>query len=225
MLNPDTRLLVFAKAPVEGFVKTRLIPAIGAASATQLQRLMISHAVHMAVKADLGPVELWCYPNTSHEFFRLLAQRFPISLYTQLGAHLGEKMFYAASQALQRAKRVVIIGSDCLQFTPEHLRQAIESIDGQDKRVVLTPAQDGGYVLIGMNHVDRRLFEDIEWGSERVLTQTRQALQQLGWHWQELPGLCDIDVEADLRDIADYAPQYPLSAELRALLEKILTAP
>lgn len=224
MLYPDTRLLVFAKAPVEGRVKTRLIPSIGSVNAAHLQRLMIAHVVELSVMADLCPVELWCYPDSSHEFFQELALRLPVSLYVQQGEDLGKKMFHAASHALQRASGVVIIGSDCLQFTPQHLQQAMESIKGQDRRVVLTPAQDGGYVLIGMNQVNRDLFENIEWGSARVLSQTRQALQQLGWPWEELPCLRDIDIAEDLRDIADYTPQYPLSPELNLLINKILAS-
>ncbi|HEY5602275.1 MAG TPA: TIGR04282 family arsenosugar biosynthesis glycosyltransferase [Gammaproteobacteria bacterium] len=222
MLFPDARILVFAKAPVEGQVKTRLIPRIGAAPATQLHRLLTAHVIQMASESALCPAQLWCYPDTSHEFFRESARQFPVTLFAQQGNNLGEKMFHAATHALQAARRVVIIGSDCLQFTPQHLQQAIECIAQPEKRVVLTPAYDGGYVLIGMNHVDRQLFDNIAWGTARVLTQTRAALQGLGWEWGELPGLQDIDVEADLKEIAAYAPRYPLSPALYSLLHKIL---
>ena len=223
MLAPDARLLIFTKAPVEGKVKTRLIPSIGIANATQLHRLLTTHVVKIATASQLCPVELWCSPDTSHTFFQQLTQQYPVTLFTQQGKDLGEKMFHAVSKAMQSATRVIIIGSDCLQFTTQHLQQALQSVAGSTKRVVLTPAQDGGYVLIGMNHIDCRLFEHIAWGSADVLTQTRRVLQQLGRDWQELSCLKDIDVESDLKDIADYASGYPLGLELNALLHKIQT--
>jgi len=221
MLAPDTRLLIFTKAPIEGQVKTRLIPSIGATNATQLHRLLTAHVVKVATTSHLCPVEVWCSPDTSHVFFQQLMQQYPVTLFTQQGKELGEKMFHAASDALKRAGRVIIIGGDCLQFTAQHLQWALESISGSDNSVVLTPAHDGGYVLVGMNRIDSCLFEDITWGSENVLAQTRQRLRELGWGWQELPCLRDIDVESDLKDIADYASGYPLGPELNALLHKI----
>lgn len=223
MLVPDARLLIFAKAPVSGHVKTRLIPRLDAETAAQLQRLMTIQVVQTATASEICPVELWCYPDTSHDFFQELQQHYPITLYQQQGKDLGEKMFNAASNALQRSNRTVIIGSDCLQYTPRHLLQAFESLAGPDINAVLTPAQDGGYVLIGMNHVDKQLFEDIAWGSVDVLEQTRKVLRRLGWRWQELPCLQDIDVESDLEGIAAYAPKYPLNSELRSLIHRILT--
>ncbi|MCI0507857.1 MAG: TIGR04282 family arsenosugar biosynthesis glycosyltransferase [Gammaproteobacteria bacterium] len=222
MLFPDARILVFAKAPVEGRVKTRLIPQLGSAAAAELHRLMTSHVIQTATASALCPVQVWCYPGASHEFFQEAARQFPVTLHQQQGENLGDKMFHAASHTLQTARQVLIIGSDCLQFTASHLQQAIEYLTRQDKRVVLTPAHDGGYVLIGMNQTDRRLFGNITWGTSKVLAQTRKALQQLGWDWHELPCLHDVDTEADLKDIAAYAPQYPWPPALNLLLQKIL---
>ncbi|WP_455206689.1 TIGR04282 family arsenosugar biosynthesis glycosyltransferase [Kaarinaea lacus] len=222
MLFSEARIAVFAKAPVEGQVKTRLIPRIGAANSAQLHREMTIQVLQTATESDLCSVDLWCYPDTSHEFFQHMAQRFQVTLYAQQGSNLGQKMFNAAAHTLQRASQVIIIGSDCLQFTTQHLQQAILSIAMQDNRVVLTPAYDGGYVLIGMNHVDRLLFKDVSWGAAEVLAQTRRNLQQLEWNWYEMPCLHDIDIESDLKDIDTYATQYPLNPELSSLLQNIL---
>jgi len=223
MLNTSARLLIFAKAPVEGKVKTRLIPRLGASTATQLQRLMTAHVVQMATASELCPVELWCHPDTSHEFFQNLQRKYPIALYQQKGKDLGEKMFNAARHALERSRRVIIIGSDCLQYTPHQLQQALDALAENEERVLLTPAQDGGYVLIGMNYVDQRLFENIDWGTSAVLAQTYQALRQMGKEWMEMHTLQDIDIESDLEAIAEYLPQYPLSPDLTTLLQRILT--
>lgn len=131
-------------------------------------------------------------------------------------------MFHAASDVLGRAKQVVIVGSDCPQFSAQHLTDAVDTITETNNDMVLTPAFDGGYVLIGMNKVGHRLFDHISWGSSNVLAQTRVALQDLGWRWQELPTLRDVDEVADLEDIVANEPQYPLSVELKSLLQKIL---
>jgi len=222
MLFPDARLVVFAKAPVTGQMKTRLIPHIGAVDATQLHRLMTTHILKIASESDICPVELWCTPDETNEYFQEMKNRFPISLFTQLGKDLGERMFNAASQVLNRAQQVVIIGSDCPQFTPKHLTDAIQFVATEDNNAVLTPAFDGGYVLIGMNKVDQRLFDKISWGTSDVLTQTRNVLQEIGWRWHELSTLHDVDEVADLEDIVANEPQYPLSVELKSLLQKIL---
>lgn len=222
MLFPDARLVVFAKAPVAGDVKTRLIPQIGAENATQLHRLMTINAVKIATDTNVCPVELWCSPDNTHEFFQALKSQFPIALYDQQGKDLGERMFNAATDVLGRAKHVVIIGSDCPQFSRDHLTDAIKSLTIEDNDAVLAPAFDGGYVLIGMNKADQRLFDGISWGTSDVLVQTRVALQNMGWCWHELPTLLDVDVKADLEDIVANEPQYPLSVELKSLLQKIL---
>jgi len=225
MVNANARLLIFAKAPVEGNVKTRLIPRIGSNDATQLQRLMTVHTVQQAIASELCPVELWCHPDPSHEFFQKLQRKFPITLYQQTGKDLGERMFNAARYALARSRRVIIIGTDCLQYTPRQLQQSLDALSEDEERVVLTPAHDGGYVLIGMNQVDQRLFSNIDWGTSAVLAQTRELLRQMGRAWLEMPALQDIDIESDLEAIADSLPQYPLSPELTTLLQRILNRP
>ena len=222
MLFPDARLVVFAKAPVPGQVKSRLIPHIGAAHATQLHRSMTTHAINIATESDICPVELWCTPDESHEYFQDLKHQFPITLFTQQGKDLGERMFNAAAHILNRAEQVVIIGSDCPQFTAIHLTEAIQLIGSDEIDAVVTPAFDGGYVLIGLKKGDQRLFENISWGTSGVMQQTRNVLQDIGWRWEELPGLRDVDVGADLEDIVANELQYPLSAELKSLLQKIL---
>ena len=128
MLFPDARLVVFAKAPITGQVKTRLIPQIGAANAAQLHRLMTSQILTTATESNICPVELWCTPDDTHEFFQQLKSQYAISLFTQNGRDLGERMFNAASNVLGRAKQVVIVGSDCPQFSSKHLTDAVDTI-------------------------------------------------------------------------------------------------
>ena len=142
---PKTDIAIMAKAPVPGLAKTRLIPAIGAHAAAVLQERLTERSVAMALAADIGAVTLWCTPDTSHASFRELAARLPIALKAQPGGDLGARMLAAIAAG---AGATLVIGTDCPAFTADHLRAAASALhDGAD--VVLIPAEDGGYVLIG----------------------------------------------------------------------------
>ncbi len=181
---------VMAKAPVPGFVKTRLIPAIGAHAAAILQERLTERAVQTAIAADIGPVTLWCTPDVSHGSFRDLAARFPISLAQQPEGDLGARML----AALKRGG--VLIGCDCAAFTAEHLREAASALNEAD--VVVTPAEDGGYVLIGMRAPRPELFAGLAWGAPSVLAETRKRIAALNLRAVELAVLWDVDTEEDL---------------------------
>ena len=106
-------------------------------------------------------------------------------------------MHYAMEQALSHAQTAVIIGTDCPVMDANYLKAAFHALDnGND--VVLGPAEDGGYVLFGARRLDSSLFRSIRWGSDSVLSNTRSALQELGWAWSELDTLWDIDRPEDL---------------------------
>jgi len=183
-------IAVLAKAPVPGFVKTRLIPTIGAHAAAVLQERLTERAVQTAIAADIGPVTLWCTPDVSHGSFRDLAARFPIRLAQQPEGDLGARMV----AALQKGG--VLIGSDCAAFTAEHLREAAGALNEAD--VVVTPAEDGGYVLIGMRAPQPELFAGLAWGAPSVLAETRKRIAALNLRAVELAVLWDVDTEEDL---------------------------
>jgi rSAM/selenodomain-associated transferase 1 len=183
-------IAVLAKAPIPGFAKTRLIPAIGAHAAAVLQERLTEHTVETAIAAAIGPVTLWCAPDTSHASFRALAARLPITLAQQPAGDLGIRMLAALTAG------GLVIGSDCAAFTPDHLRAAADALDNAD--VVLIPAEDGGYVLIGMRAPQPALFSDMTWGAPTVLTETRQRIATLNLKAVELPPLWDVDSEDDL---------------------------
>nr|VFK18031.1 MAG: hypothetical protein BECKLFY1418C_GA0070996_10386 [Candidatus Kentron sp. LFY] len=201
------RVLVFAKAPVPGEVKTRLIPALGAWRAATLQATLISHTLATTAQSGLG-VELWCHPDCDHPLFSTCARRFTIALHPQDGADLGARMRHGAESALATAP-VILIGTDCPDLTAEELRETSARLEnGND--AVLGPALDGGYYLLGLNRIHRWLFDGISWGSDRVLSETRQRLHVLGWRWWEAPARRDIDRPGDLaflppriRDVID----------------------
>jgi len=192
---------VFARAAVPGAVKTRLISRLGASRAAKLQRWMTDRAISTALDAALGSVELWCAPARDHPAFETLARGRPVSLHDQPPGDLGVRMAAGLAHGVTAGGAALLIGSDCPHLTPDDLCAAAEALARGDE-VVLVPAHDGGYVLIGARRVDARLFTDIEWGGAGVLQATRARLARLGWQWTELAPRGDIDRPADLASLA-----------------------
>ena len=188
-------VMVFAKAP--GEAKTRLIPALGAAGAAALHRGLVMHCLRAARDSRLGPVELWCAPDTSDPFFRECERRLGISLWAQGEGDLGARMQRAFESALVHAARAILIGSDIPALSAQYLRDAERALAGGDD-VVIGPAEDGGYVLVGLSHCDPELFRGIPWGGPKVLPETRRRIAALGWRLSELPALWDVDRPEDL---------------------------
>jgi rSAM/selenodomain-associated transferase 1 len=186
-------LAILAKAPVAGSVKTRLIPALGAEGAAALHGRLIERTVETACTAVIGPVTLWVTP-APHPCFAALASRFQIPLAAQPDGDLGARMLAACQAA---AGPTVVIGSDCPALTPSHLREAADMLcAGSD--VVVTPAEDGGYVLIGSRQPQPGLFTGMTWSTDQVMAQTRQRLAHHRLTWRELPSLWDVDRPEDL---------------------------
>jgi len=201
MRYPDARILVFTKAPVIGEVKTRLIPALGKRGAADLYRRMLDHRLAGLGRSRLAPVELWCTPDVTHSFFERMHRRHGVVLKRQEGPNLGVRMQQAAAEALYEAGQVVLVGADAPVLDAGKIEQALRYlVDG--KGAVLGPADDGGYVLLGLRRTNKSLFDDIPWGSDRVLAITRARLQRLRWTWAELPMMWDVDRPADLERLA-----------------------
>lgn len=192
----EIRLLVFSKAPVPGTVKTRLIPTLGEQGATHLHEQLVLHTLNQVGRTRIGRTELWCHPSIDHPFFRILARRYPIALETQTGNDLGERLAHAIRLHTEKKRSVLVIGTDCPTLSPDLLESAVQSLETAD--AVLAPADDGGYVLFGLNRFDPSLFQGIPWGTGEVFRQTRHRLEILGWSWNLLPGQPDIDRPEDL---------------------------
>jgi uncharacterized protein len=186
-----TSIAILAKAPVPGFAKTRLIPAIGAHAAAVLQERLTEQTVATAVAAQIGPVTLWCAPDPRHPAFMDLVRRFSMSLKRQPEGDLGARMLAASDSG-----PTLVIGSDCPALAPLHLRAASEALTDAD--VVLIPAEDGGYVLIGTRAPYPDLFTGMTWGVDTVLAQTRKRIAALDLKAVELAPLWDVDSESDL---------------------------
>ncbi len=184
-------MAVFAKAPVAGAVKTRLAGFLGATGAAGLQAGLVRHALGTAARSRVGPVSLWCSPDASHPFFARCRDEFAVQLEEQRGEELGSRMRNAFEPAWAAGRKLLLMGSDCPALTAGHLRHAAEALRAND--AVLVPAEDGGYVLVGLARPLAALFDAMPWGSAAVMARTRERLAQARARWIELPTLWDVD--------------------------------
>jgi rSAM/selenodomain-associated transferase 1 len=187
----DVAVLVFSRAPRPGRVKSRLVPRLGASGAARLHVRLTRQALRTAAAAGCGPVEL--HLTARHAMFRTLFRNGRL----QRGADLGERMHRALSRALRCHRAAILIGSDCPDLLPADVRRAARLLAGGCD-VVLGPAEDGGYVLIGARRVTRALFEGIEWGTSGVYAATAERLEAAGYRWRALRPLWDVDRPEDL---------------------------
>lgn len=211
---PAARILVFAREPQAGQVKTRLMPVLGADGARRLYMAMLEDMLTRVRAANLAPLRLCVSNNPSHEVFVTLCNKREIIL--QKGQDLGQRMGHATATMLASADvdSVLVVGSDCPALSPALLGQALQALaNGRD--AVLVPAEDGGYSLIGLRKPVPQLFEAIEWGTERVLQQTLARAEQCGLDLSVLESVWDVDRPEDLPRLAGLAPYW---AELLAKL-------
>jgi uncharacterized protein len=183
-------IIVFAKAPVPGAAKTRLIPALGAWGAARLHARLVRQAVRTALASGCGPVEL--HGSARHSFFRSLKTRFRL----QRGRDLGERMHHA----LSRNPGAILIGTDCPALTAADLRRATRLLRS-GAEVVIAPAEDGGYALIGARRVPVELFRDIAWGTSSVYDETVKRLKP--YRWRALRTVWDVDRPEDLPRLSE----------------------
>ena len=194
-------VIVFAKAPLAGYAKTRLIPALGVGGAARLAERMLGHAVRQAVAAGIGPVEVCCAPDATHPAFGSLTATLTLALTEQGSGDLGARMQRAFARRLERgampaADAALLIGTDAPALDAAMLRRARDALAAHD--AVFVPALDGGYALVGLRRPAPGLFDGIAWSTGVVMADTRQRLATLGLRCTELDAVADIDEPADL---------------------------
>ena len=198
----DTVVIVFARAPVAGRVKTRL--KLGAAAALRLHTQLIEKAVRTAGEAGCGPVEL--HVTARHRLFRSLG----VAVRLQRGHDLGERMHNALRNALRRYRRAILIGADVPALAPADLQRAARLLEGSAD-IVLAPTEDGGYALIGARRVSLKIFAGVQWGSGDVLAQTLRNVAKATLHYRLLRTVWDVDRPEDLARLRSR----PLSSAFR----------
>jgi rSAM/selenodomain-associated transferase 1 len=189
-------IAVFARAPVPGQAKTRLIPRLGAQGAANLHRKLVERTLETVAGAQLGPIYLCCAPDAEHPFFADCEERFGARLLVQKGQDLGARMLHAFRLLLDRGP-LLLVGCDCPAMTREDLHLAGSALrEGED--AAFLPTEDGGYALIGLRQPWPGLFEDMPWGGDRVMAMTRARLAEAGLRWREPRVLWDVDRPEDL---------------------------
>lgn len=211
----DCVVQVFARAPATGAVKTRLIPALGARGAARLYVRLVCLTLERAAAAAAGPVELWCASDPGHPFFTWCRRRYGLALRRQPAGDLGARMRHALDRALGAgAGSAILIGTDCPARTAQGLRAAAARLR-TGARLVLEPAADGGYTLVGVRTAVPEVFDGIPWGSRTVLAGTHARAAALGLQVHELPRTWDLDRPEDLERLAAHPELQALTAGLR----------
>ena len=203
----DCALIIFAKAPVAGQVKTRLCPPLTADEAATLQGSFVLDTLERsraAVQKFRLPIirYLACAPSSTHVFFQIMAERHGVQLLEQTGENLGERMHHAFVGLFAKGfTRVLIVGTDVPSLPLQHYQQAVEMLRAHE--LVLGPAEDGGYYLVGLTRPAPELFRDIAWSTDQVLAQTCQRALQAGLRTSLLPAWRDVDTIEDLRALIE----------------------
>jgi len=203
MKHPD--LLLFAKAPLAGAVKTRLQPQCTPEQAAQIAEFMIRETAAHAVSFWPGDVYLYCAPARTHPLFEELAASLHLRLADQGEGDLGARMARALAAGIARRGAAAVMGCDVPHCSWSVLEQAFETLARGGE--VIGPSVDGGYYLLGLQHVEPELFRDFPWGGPRVALLTRARADGAGHNLEELATLRDIDDWEDLVAVArEYAP-------------------
>ena len=188
-----TRLIMMARVPVYGQVKSRLAKHVGKARALATHVELLNYNAVLAARSEM-PFELHFVGDPRRPFFAQLAQSVGASLVEQVDGDIGMRMLAAARAATSPS---LIIGSDCGSMTQRYLREAAKALETSD--VVIGSAEDGGYVLIGQRTPFPELFTGVDWGTEKVVAQTRERARGLGVSVVELPVQWDVDSIEDWR--------------------------
>jgi rSAM/selenodomain-associated transferase 1 len=183
-----TRIVIFAKAPVAGQVKTRLIPALGEEGAAALARRMLLDTCREALAANVGPVEL-CLSGSLSEVPE------GVELSEQGVGDLGERLARAAERVMG-GEAAMFIGTDCPELDADRLNMASSELERHD--AVIHPTFDGGYALLGLRQYDPSIFSGIKWSTESVAEATIGKIGALGWSLHIGETLLDVDEPADL---------------------------
>lgn len=196
LTRKDALIIQFAKLPIPGQVKTRMLGSLSPVEACELHCDLMLWTCRTLTGANLADVELWVSGGSEHASIRACENLGITAVHPQQGRDLGERMFHAISDGLLRYRKLVLVGSDCPSIDEGYLADALNALD--DESLVLGPAIDGGYVLIGATHIEANLFQGVSWGSGAVLAETRERIAASGRCWSELNTLPDIDRPEDL---------------------------
>lgn len=197
LIGKPIRIVIFAKAPVPGFTKTRLIPALGDDGAAELSKLLLQYTVNQALAAGIGVVELCVTPAKEHPIWQTVELPANIEWSCQQGGDLGNRLSGAAQRVVGNGEAMLLTGTDCPELSAERIRASAIALKSYDTSLI--PAVDGGYVLLGLKRFIPSIFTNIPWSTSSVVKLTRGRILENGYTVKELPVLHDIDEPQDLR--------------------------
>ncbi|MCI4669359.1 MAG: TIGR04282 family arsenosugar biosynthesis glycosyltransferase [Bacteroidia bacterium] len=190
----DNLLLIFVKHPVAGKAKTRLAATLGHEKALEIYKKLLAHTLKISQKVKASK-ETW-YGNQMPE--NDLWSEAAFARFQQFGEELGDRMLNAFQMGFSKGyKKIIIIGSDNALLTEAHISTAFHSLEDHD--VVIGPAKDGGYYLLGMKQAHDTIFHNKVWSTETVFSDTVEDVKTLNLKLKVLEELSDVDVEADLK--------------------------
>ena len=194
----STALIIFAKAPIPGEVKTRLCPPLDHDEAASLHGTLVLDAVERAKGLPGASLYVAGAPDLAHPFFKVMEGRYGAQLLIQRGPDLGSRMRWAMQDAFEQgAQEVLLTGTDLPTLPRAYLAEALKLVKAHD--VVLGPTADGGYYLIGLRKMVPVLFEGIAWSTASVLAETKKKIEQAGLPLGLLPECRDLDTVDDLK--------------------------
>lgn len=211
----------FAKVPKLGYVKTRTTPELTPEQALKLHQCLMGFT-QKQLSSGQWDYYLWLSePGYDQGVVAALGVESE-SIDYQTGGDLGERMYQCFQQLLLRYQYVVLVGSDCPYLDEEHIAEVVQTL--QNTPCVLTPADDGGYVLIALSRVTDALFQGVPWGGDRVLAVTEEKLRRLGWDYHLMSHLMDIDTAEDLAQLLNDDISQAVLGSLRAEFVSQLSA-
>ncbi|WP_310387361.1 TIGR04282 family arsenosugar biosynthesis glycosyltransferase [Roseateles sp.] len=191
-------LIIFAKAPVAGQAKTRLIPALGPEGAARMAERLLMHTLQQALATPIEHIELCVSPSARHPAFeraRVLGEG-RVHKTQQGHGDLGQRKHRGMCRVLAQHSRALLIGTDAPGLVSTALMQAEQAL--LSHAAVFVPALDGGYALVGLTRPAPELFLDMRWSTPEVMQDSRARARAIGLPWLELPSVADIDEPADL---------------------------
>jgi rSAM/selenodomain-associated transferase 1 len=198
----STALIIFAKAPIPGEVKTRLCPPLDPDEAASLHGTLVLDAIERTKGLQGITLYVAGMPDLAHPFFKVMEGRYGARLLPQSGPDLGNRMKQAMQDAFdQGAQEVLLTGTDFPALPRAHLIEALKLVKSHD--VVLGPTADGGYYLIGLRKMIPDLFQGIAWSTGAVFAETKKKVEAAGLSLGLLPECCDLDTLDDLKAFID----------------------
>ena len=206
MPGKDPIVIVFAKKPEQGRVKTRMCPPLSEVQAKELAIYLTQKTIENISAYWPGKIELCVWPDSRDDVFTELVSRYAIDISTQVAGDLGVKMRIAMTRSVNSGRNAMIMGADVPHCSGEIIDSAYQALKS-DKNVI-GPSVDGGYYCIGVTNPKPAMFKNVSWGSSSAFTQTLSSCKDSGIEFGTiLPCLNDLDTFEDLRKLSEQLPE------------------